>query len=230
MPIYKSPLEQSNTILNETGYQKPNDYAFDTSRITKKGTREWGPEFDNRRLVRMTADDYYKLAANEVGLKWQDLQDQRRSVPNQISVADMADLMRKGEKFPTPWIHLNNRLGMIPHFQEGLHRMLAAKDVYGDKARFPVYLGFEKDAPYNDIEEALEKGTISDFIKKMNADRLQRQTDYDNEQWEKEQKQKEEDRKLARLWFGLNGQRDVTDEELDRYYRETDRLFEGDDY
>lgn len=224
MTTYKSPLQQANAILPPS--EKPNDYAFDTSRITKKGRYEWGPEFENKRLVRLSADDYYKLVANEVGHSWKDLQDQRRAVPNQISVDDMANLMRKGEKFPTPWIHLNDKLGMIPHFQEGLHRMLAAKDVYGDKAKFPVYLGYEKGTEWNDIED----GDIDSFIKRMNATRSQNQAKYDNAKLEEEQKQRAEDLKLARLWFGLNGLTGMTDEEiLDKYYREVDDLFLGDE-
>jgi len=220
---FKNPIEQAQNIL-----QRPDDYAFDTSRTTKKGTYEWGPDFDNKRLVRMTADDYYKLVANEVGLKWQDLQDQRRVVPNQMSVEDMAKKMRAGEKFPTPWLHLNNELGMIPHFQEGLHRMLAAKDVYGDKAKFPVWLGYEKGDEWLDIEN----GDIDTFIKNMNAKRKQNYEDRLNREWEEEQRQKEEDRKLARMWFGLNGIEDVTDEDIERYRREADALFEekDDDY
>lgn len=224
MEAYKSPIELANNIAPST-YKGPDNYAFDTGRLTKKGRYEWGPDFQNKRLVRLSADDYYKLVANEVGLKWQDLQDQRRAVPNQISVEEMAKLMKQGEKFPTPWLHLNNKLGMIPHFQEGLHRMLAAKDVYGDKAKFPVWLGYEKGEEWRDIEN----GDIDSFIKNMNEKRRQNQIDYDNAEYEKEQAAKEEDKRLARLWFGLNGQADVTDEQLERYREESDRLFEEDE-
>ena len=224
MTTYKNPLDLANKIA-PTIFKGPDNYAFDTGKLTKKGRYEWGPEFENKRLIRLTADDYYKLVANEVNLKWQDLQDQRRAVPNQLSVDEMANLMRKGEKFPTPWLHLNDKLGMIPHFQEGLHRMLAAKDVYGDKAKFPVYLGYEKGSEWNDIED----GDIDTFIKNMNEKRRQNQIDYDNAEFEKEQAAKEEDKRLARLWFNLNGQDDVTDEMLERYREENDRLFEEDD-
>lgn len=228
------PYKNIPSLLdNEYQVQKPNDYAFDTSIISRQKlidppSKRW----DGHRIVRMTGDDYYKLVANEINHKWQDLEDQRRRVPNELSVDEMAEKMRKGEKFPTPWIHLNDKLGTIPHFQEGLHRMLAAKDVYGDKARFPVYLGYNKEESWDDLDDALEKGTLDDWIQKRNAKIRQNQIDYDNAEWEKEQQRKREDKIEAARWFnlsGINSPDDVDDDTLLRFYKELDDLFEIDD-
>lgn len=228
--VYKSPIDLVNDKYKS---QLPNDYAFDTTRLTKSKNPAPGwrisDKFDNSRLVRMTADDYYKLVANDINADWQKLQAQRRATPNELSVDEMANLMRKGEKFPTPWIHLNNGLGMLPHFQEGLHRMLAAKDVYGDKAKFPVLLGYEKGTSYDDLEDAIDKGTIDEWIQKMNASRSEWQTQHDNKLYEEEQRRRNEDKLDAAQWFnlsGINGPEDVDDETLERYYKELDKMFD----
>lgn len=227
MPTYKSPLEQANALI---GNDKPNDYAFDTRIISRQPlVTPLKDRWDGYRLVRMTGDDYYKLVANEINHKWQDLEKQRRETPNELSVDEMAEKMRKGEKFPTPWVHLNDKLGTIPHFQEGLHRMLAAKDVYGDKARFPVYLGYNKEESWDDLEDALDKNTLDDWIQKRNAKILQNQIDYDNDEWDKEQERIRQDKIEAARWFGLSGidnPEDVDEETLNRFYKELDDYFQ----
>lgn len=209
--------------------EKPNDYAFDTTKVSRNPYYQKISDIfedNNNRLVRMTGDDYFKLVANELNTKWQDLQSQRRKTPNELSVSEMSDLMKKGQKFPTPWIHLNDKLGTVPHFQEGLHRMLAAKDVYGDKAKFPVYLAYNKEESWDDLQDAIDNGSIDDWIQKRNAKILQNQIDYDNKQYEIEQIQKQQDKEDAAKWFKLNSANDVNDELLNNYYKELDKMFQ----
>ena len=211
---YKSPLALADSLTS----------PFDTSRTSRKGSHDFEPDFNKHRLVHLTADEYYKLVGNEAGVSWKDLQDQRAAVKNDLSVDDMVTKMKNGDKFPTPWIHLNYKEGAIPHFQEGLHRMLAAKRVYGDDAKFPVYLGYEGDDDWKDIES----GDIDSFIKRMNDKRHANQIKYDAEEKAKAEAERQEEIKDARLWFHLNGQDDVTDEQLERYRKEMDDLFKDD--
>jgi len=230
------PYKDIPSLVNkEYPSQQTNDYSFDTSKVSRNPyykTMHDIFEDDNNRLVRMTGDEYFKLVGNEINAKWQDLQKQRRENANQLSVDEMAKLMRKGTKFPTPWIHLNDKLGTVPHFQEGLHRMLAAKDVYGDKARFPVYLAYNDEEHWDDLEDALEKGTLDEWIQKRNAKIRQNQIDYDNAKFDLEQIQRNQDKLDAAKWFnlsGINSPDDVDDDTLLRYYKEIDDLFEIDD-
>lgn len=213
----KSPLELYDDINS----------PFDIKIISRKDSKDT-PEnrFEKSRLIHLTTDDYFKLVANELNAKWQDLKDQRRRVANEISVKDIAKKMRAGQKFPTPWIHMSDKLGNTPHFQEGLHRMLAAGDVYGDKAKFPVYLGYWEDSK-EDFKD-IENDDMDSYIQALNERKRQNQIDYDNAEWEKEQEMKKQTKEFAADYFNVPFDK-VTDDQIKEYEKYENDLFLDED-
>lgn len=82
------------------------------------------------KVVMMTPEEYYQECATKVFTTSSDkLKAQRRA--NDL-VDKYAQDMKSGDKFPLPYIDYPN------HGQEGLHRMMAAGNVWGWDTQFPV--------------------------------------------------------------------------------------------
>ena len=88
-------------------------------------------------IVMMSPDEYYNECATSVfNTTPESLKDQRRA---DGLVEQYIQDMRNGDKFPLPHINYPD------HGQEGLHRMMAAGDIYGWDTKFPVLVITEVD-------------------------------------------------------------------------------------
>ena len=75
------------------------------------------------------------------------------------AVSEYADMMRNGTNFNTPYLNWHNYFGPS---QEGRHRMLAAKEVCGENATFPVLVCQE----YTPVDQEIEEYAVKKFGEK----------------------------------------------------------------
>ena len=197
------------------------DDAFDTTRLSsdKSDTPEKRfEEYENKRLVHLSADDYYRIVAHELGTTPEKLRENREATSgSELTIDEIAERMKKGEKFGTPWITLSDYRGINPYFQEGLHRIAGAEKVYGKNVKFPVWLASGSEI-WDDIEDDMDL-----FLLNLDSVREENELLRDKQNLMKEQ-QKVKD---VAKWFGISEDK-VTKEHIKRYYEELDDLFSDD--
>lgn len=169
--LFHNPNDQAESIVHNPF----NKWSVSQKEGKKTPTQFFGNE--SKRLVNMSPNDYYKFVSHMIGVNPDDLKKQRYLTTNEISVDDIQQKMRAGVTFDTPWLRLTDsgEPGTVrPHWQEGLHRMLAAGQLYGMDTKFPTYIAFEND-PWNELDTL----SMDDFIKHYDKTRLDR---YNKEQ------------------------------------------------
>ena len=91
----------------------------------------------------MTADEYLDLARQaSIGEsldKGKTNEEFSKTVLRQDKIKEYAAAMKKGDKFPTPFIIYRGKSNK-PAGHEGRHRISAAALAFGKKKKFPVYL------------------------------------------------------------------------------------------
>lgn len=137
--VFKNPIEQANEIIS----------PFNTRKVSHD--LPLNKEFKNRRLIKISPNDYYKLVSDQWKIPVDEIIDDRMKNYNKLSIDDMRKMMREGVKFDTPYIKLKDSGVGDANFQEGLHRMLAAGLEFGMDTKFPVYLGYQTN-PWIDID------------------------------------------------------------------------------
>lgn len=223
METYKSPLEQSNGMqdINPFNKWKVSDErgSVTPSSFFKRSNGEF------KRLVNMSPNDYYKFVSHQIGTTPEKLMEQRSKTPNQLSIEQMRDMMRRGVKFDTPWLRLDD-VGepgtTSPYWQEGLHRMLAAGQEYGMDTKFPIYIAYEND-PWDNIE----KMNMDDFLKHYDDTRLARYNKRKEAEAEQERKWADMDRRYAAVHFKVSEDQ-VTPEMIKEYQKWEANLFSED--
>ena len=85
-------------------------------------------------VVDMSPNEYFRECAEYVfnGMSQQQLEDSRSA--NTDTIIKYSSAMKRGDKFPMPYINYADKS------QEGLHRMMAAGDVFGWNTKFPVLI------------------------------------------------------------------------------------------
>lgn len=215
MDQYKSPLEQSNALINDKNPFNPNSISHDRH-VTPNDL------FDNHRLTKMSPNDYYKFVSHQIGQNPEDLIKHRMNHPNEISIDDMRKMMREGTKFDTAWLRLSDdgEPGTTsPYWQEGLHRMLAAGQEYGMDTKFPVYIGYE-----NDSWDDLDTMSMDDFIKHYDDTRLKRYNERKQREKDEEEANNAYWRREAAKHFKIPEEQ-ATQEHIDKYIKFLDILF-----
>lgn len=205
-----------------------NKSPFNKHRVSQEKGRETPSSFfgnGSKRLVNMSPNDYFKFVSHMANTTPEKLMKQRQNHPNEMSVDDMRSLMKKGTKFDTPWLRVDDSgepRSVSPYWQEGLHRMLAAGQEYGMDTKFPIYLAYEND-PWNEIDTM----SMDDFIKHYDDTRLKRynkrkeQERIEEEEFEKRYKEDVAD------WYNVLLE-NVTPELIRKYDKEMDNLFTED--
>ena len=215
MTTYKNPLEQSEDFTSPF-----NKWKVSTESESMSPSAFFKDE--SKRLVNMSPNDYFKFVSHQIGTTPEKLMEQRSRVANQLSVDDIQKKMHEGVKFDTPWLRVLDRGEkgtVVPYWQEGLHRMLAAGREYGMDRKFPIYLGFEND-PWNELDSM----TMNDFINYYDSKRQERQEAYKKQQEEEDQQREDLNLEFAADYFGVSKDQ-VTPEMLKQYKKYEDDLF-----
>ena len=209
----KSPLELSNEFVN----------PFNTRRISHiSGRTPKSMLGDNRRLINLSANDYYKLVANQWNTTPEEVMKSRQTHTNEMSIEDMRKHLQSGKKFDTPYIKLlDDGSGIALDFQEGLHRMLAAGQEYGMDTKFPVWLGYETD-PWNEIDTM----SMDDFLKHYETTRNKRNEEWVNEQKRKKEEDEKRKRRIIAKDYGVSPE-ELTQEMIDEYDAEWDEIWDN---
>lgn len=201
-----------------------NKNPFNENRVSHEKGREYPFSFfanESKRLVNMSPNDYFKFVSHMANTTPEKLIEHRQNHPNEMSVDDMRSLMKKGTKFDTPWLRVDDYgepRSVSPYWQEGLHRMLAAGQEYGMDTKFPIYLAYE-----NDPWEELDTMSMDDFIKHYDDTRLKRY----NARKEREKEQELEYKKDIAEWYNIPLDA-VLPKVMKKYDKEMTDLFDED--
>ena len=122
------------SMFDGTPFKCDTGTSFGNDFLNKKDLK-YRQEYKNRtgEIVMMSPEDYFWECSQYGFSKFvpvKDLKRQRRA--NQENVDFLKDLMKKGTKVDMCYIN------KADHGQEGLHRMMAAGDLYGWDKKFPV--------------------------------------------------------------------------------------------
>ena len=221
METYKTGIEQSERMTDNNPFDK---WKISDERVSIS-TSSFFKDGELKRMVNMSANDYYKFVSHQIGSTPEKLMEQRARVPNQLSVDEMRKLMRGGTKFDTPWLRLTDSGEpgtTTPYWQEGLHRMLAAGQEYGMDTKFPIYIGYE-----NDRWDNIDKIPMDDFLKEYDATRLDRYNKRKQAEKEQEEKWRQMDREYAAAHFHVPVEQ-VTPEMIKEYQKWEDSLWTED--
>lgn len=82
-------------------------------------------------IVYMSPNEYFKACAEDIFHIPQDQLEESRSV-NTGTIIEYTSAMKRGDVFPLPYINYADKS------QEGLHRLMAAGDLFGWNTKFPV--------------------------------------------------------------------------------------------
>lgn len=224
METYKSPLEQSNALVDDS-YSPFNKWKISTENASVTPSSFFKlSNGESKRLVNMSPNDYFKFVSHQIGTTPEKLMEHRSRVANQMSVDEMRKKMREGVKFDTPWLRVldsGEPRSTVPYWQEGLHRMLAAGQEYGMDKKFPIYLGYE-----NDPWVELDSMSMDDFIKHYDDTRLARYNKAKQAELDQQKKFEEMDRKYAASHFGVPIE-EVTPEMVKEYQKWEDSLWDN---
>lgn len=122
------------SMFDGTPFKCDTGTSFGNDFLNKKDLK-YRQEYKNRtgEIVMMSPEDYF-WECSQYGFSHfvsvNNLKKQRRA--NQANVDYLKDLMKKGTKVDMCYIN------KADHGQEGLHRMMAAGDLYGWSKKFPV--------------------------------------------------------------------------------------------
>lgn len=174
------------------------------------------PKGFNTRVEKLTPNQYIGFSSHIYGTTPEVMTKWKREHTDKNSIDELKKLMQSGKKLDQPWLILNNSVGHTPHFQEGLHRMIAYGDLYGYDTPVGITIGTDDGEDYPN----LSKMNLDEFKKyskqvsdRANARKLQKEKDYQQEQ-----------RKDAAEYFNIP-ENEVTPELLKKYYKELDDEF-----
>lgn len=174
------------------------------------------PKGFNTRVEKLTPNQYIGFSSQILGTTPEKMTQWKREHTDKTSIDDLKKMMQNGQKIDQPWLILNNGVGHTPHYQEGLHRMIAYGDLYGFDTPVGITIGTDDGEDYADISKmnqeqfkTYRKQVADRYIKQKNREKLE----YQNKQ-----------RKDAAEYFNIS-ENDVTPELLKKYYKELDDEF-----
>ena len=174
------------------------------------------PKGFNTRVEKLSPNQYVGFVANMLNTSPDKLIEHRRQHTDKTSIDDLKKLMSSGQKIDQPWLILNGNDGHVPHFQEGLHRMIAYGDLYGFDNPVGITIGTDDRDDYQDIAKMNHK-QFGEYRKQV-ADR------YKKSQEAKELEQKQKEIKDVAEWYSVDPSK-VTPELIKKYYKELDDEF-----
>lgn len=174
------------------------------------------PKGFNTRTEKLTPNQYIGFSSHIYGTTPEVMTKWKREHTDKNSIDELKKLMQNGKKLDQPWLILNNSEGHTPHFQEGLHRMIAYGDLYGYDTPVGITIGTEDGEDYPN----LSKMNLDEFKKyskqvsdRANARRIQKEKDYHQQQ-----------RKDAAEYFNIP-EKEVTPDLIKKYYKALDDEF-----
>lgn len=216
MDSYKSPLD-----LGEKLQKNPfNQYKVSSYDKSLNPSSYFSGE--NKRIVNMSPNDYFKFVSHQMGVTPERLIEHRKNHVDKMSVGDIQRKMREGVLFDTPWLRVTDSgepRTTRPYWQEGLHRMLAAGNLYGMNTKFPIYLAYEDD-PWNELDTM----SMDEFINHYDNKRLERYNARKKEEEIKQQEMDKREREYCAAHFHIPVDK-VTPEHLKEFNKWLDKEF-----